>query len=172
MSLFVEWMNLIKERADESWLTDHQREVYDQLLARWQAHAFVNLYGPPGAGKTFIARLLAKHHGYRYARDLQEAPEGAPQVILDDAAYTRLLRPLARERQLGRVVLVTRQPVQETMPKARLVLESRDVRQACKAWAEHCGISLLKTIPEGEDLWAILRNELIARGEENVNQGA
>ena len=57
MSLYVRWINLIKEKADETWLTDRQRKVYEAILTRWRSAPFVNLYGPPGAGKTFIARL-------------------------------------------------------------------------------------------------------------------
>jgi energy-coupling factor transporter ATP-binding protein EcfA2 len=169
MSLYVRWTNLIKEQADETWLTDQQRTVYQKLLDNWQTQPFVNLHGPPGAGKTFLARLLARYHHYAYVQDLSQAPQGAAHVVLDDANYTRLLRPLARERQLGRVILITRQPIQEAMPKIGLILQERDVQQFCVNLHDRCGIVLIQTVAEGKDLADILRKELVARGELHAN---
>jgi energy-coupling factor transporter ATP-binding protein EcfA2 len=169
MSLYVMWVNLIKEKADERWLTDSQREVYEAILEHWQSQPFVNLCGPRGAGKTFLARLLAKHHGYAYVHELAQAPPNAPQVVLDDAEYDRALRPLARDLGLGRVLLITETPVRETMPKVELVLDTHDVYQFCANLSERCGIPLVHTLPEGLDLGEILRREVIARGEAHVS---
>lgn len=170
MSLYVMWINLIKERATETWLTPSQRQVYDALLTRWQAHPFVNLHGPSGSGKTFLARLLARQHGYAYSQHLSEAPRSAPQVILDDADYSRALRPLALEMNLGRVVLITERPLREAMPRIELKLEMRDVYQFCANLSERCGITLTHTVPEGVDLGEILRREVIARGAAHVTR--
>jgi hypothetical protein len=166
MSLYTTWINLIKERADEHWLTDSQRQVYECLLSRWKSAQFVNLYGPSGGGKTFIARLLAKKHGYAYMHDLEQAPPNAAEVILDNAEYTRMLRPLARSRGLGRVLLVTRTPVHEAMPKLSLELTDRDVRQFQAVLSNDCGIVFTETIPQGLDLAEIIRKEVIQRGGE------
>ena len=170
MSLYTQWINLIKEKADETWLTDSQREVYEAILSRWSSAPFVNLHGRAGAGKTFIARLLAKAHGYVYTWDLRQAPQGAKQVIVDNAEYSRLLRPLARSLRLGRVLLITNVPVEDTMPKVRLELNTRDVNQFCAVLSERCGISFVHTIPQGEDLAQILRQEVVARGEAHVTE--
>ena len=170
MSLYVRWINLIKEKADETWLTDSQREVYEALLARWKSATFVNLCGPPGAGKTFTARLLAKRHGYIYTHDLEEAPQDAAQVIVDDANYTRMMRSTARGLGLGRVLLITQHPVREAMAKIELVLNARDVRQFQAILSERCGITFIETIPRSRDLAKILRQEVIARGGAHVHQ--
>lgn len=170
MSLYVTWINLIKEKADETWLTDSQREVYERILSRWRSTPFINLYGSPGSGKTFVARLLAKKHGYAYTHDLEEASRGAAQVILDNAQYTRMLRPLARKLGLGRVLLITRSAVPEAMPKVGLELSDRDVRQFQATLCNHCSIVFTQTIPEGQDLAEIIRKEVVARGETNVHQ--
>jgi len=172
MSLYVEWINLIKERSDESWLTHSQREVYDQILSRWQSTDFVNLCGPPGAGKSFIARLLAKGHGYAYAHNLADAPPSSANVVLDDAQYTRILRLARKDLALGRVVLLTRAAIQEAMPRAELSLDDKDVREFLATLSNHCGILFTQTIPEGHDLGEIIRREVIKRGESNVYRGS
>jgi len=170
MSLYVTWINLIKERADENWLTDSQREVYERILSSWKSQPFVNLHGPSGSGKTFIARLLAKKHGYSYTHDLEQSPHGAEHVTLDDAQYTRMLRPIARGLGLGRVLLITHSAVSEAMPKVALELNDKDVRQFLATLSNHCGIVFTQTIPEGKDLAEIIRKEVIMRGETHVHQ--
>jgi cytidylate kinase len=169
MSLYIEWINRIKEKADEEWLTDSQREIYEKILSRWQAHPFVNLYGPSGSGRTFIARLLAKKHGYVYTHDIEEAPRDATQVIVDDAQYSRTMRLDARAKGLRRVLLITSRPVREAMPKAELQLDEKDIRQFQAVLANHCEIVFTETIPQGVDLAEIIRKEVIERGEANVN---
>ena len=169
MSLYVAWINLIKEKADEAWLTDNQREVYERILSRWKSSPFINLYGPPGSGKTFIARLLAKNHGYAYTYDLEQAPRDAAQVVLDDTQYTRMMRPIARELGLGRVLLITRRAVPEAMPKVNLELDGKDVRQFQAVLSNHCGIVFTQTIPQGRDLAEIIRKEVIVRGGTDVD---
>lgn len=172
MSRYVEWINLIKERADDTWLTHSQREVYEQIVSRWQSAPFVNLHGPPGAGKTFIARVLAKQHGYAYTEDLGQAPQSAGQVILDDAQYTRSLRLIRKELELGRVVLVTRAPVSEAMPRAALSLDDKDVRQFQATLSNRCNIAFTQTLPDGRDLGEMIRREVIELGRSHAHRGS
>jgi replication-associated recombination protein RarA len=107
MSLYVTWINTIKEKADETWLTQGQRKAYDAILSKWKSHTFVNLYGNSGVGKSFVARLLTKTHGYYYTHRLEDVPENTAQVVLDGLDYSRELRSIVRERNLGRVILIT-----------------------------------------------------------------
>ncbi len=64
MSLYVEWVNQIKAKATSAWLTKGQRTAFESIVTKWQSHPFVCLYGPPGCGKSFIARLLSSEQGY------------------------------------------------------------------------------------------------------------
>jgi hypothetical protein len=169
MSLYVQWTNCIKERAETSWLTERQQEVYDSLLNHWHNHSFVNLYGDPGSGKTFIARLLVKTHDYAYTHDLQEAPTNAPNVALDNAKYTRMLRPRARSKGLGRILLITRQRITEAMPCLQLELTEKDVLQFQAVLAKYCNITFTKTTPRGVNLSSILYEEVIQRGVSDVH---
>lgn len=165
MSLYVQWINLIKERATPDWLTDSQRVAYEKILRQWHGAPFVNLCGPAGCGKSFVARILVKEQDYIYTHDLQTAPQGAANVILDDAEYTRLMRPTAQLLNLGRVILVTRTPVHDPMPRADIRLVERDVGQFLHNLYTHCGISFVASDPKGTDLSQIIRAEVIARGE-------
>ena len=169
MSLHVQWLNLIKERPDESWLTPSQRKVYERLLTKWKTHNFVNVYGKPGSGKTFIAHILAKSHGYVHTHDLGNVPEGVSQVILDDATYVRRMRPLLQFNDWRRVILLTQSRVSEDMPQVALKLTESDVRHF-EANLAGCSIQFTETIPQGTDLAAIIRQELVARGEAHVHQ--
>jgi len=164
MSLYVQWLNLIKERATSDWLTDGQRAVYDQILKQWLGVPFVNLCGPAGCGKSFLARVLVKEEGYVYTHDLQTAPQGTANVIVDDAEYTRLMRPTAQLLGLGRIILITRYPVRDPMPRAEIRLAERDVGQFLHNLYLHCGISFVASTPEGTDLSQIIRAEVIAKG--------
>ena len=170
MSLYTAWINLIKEKADEDWLTDSQREVYESISSRWKSAQFVNLHGPDGGGKTFIARLLAKKRGYAYVHELEQAPQNAANVILDNAQYTRMMRPLARSMGLERILLITNRPLQEAMPEIGLKLNERDVRQFQATLANHCGIVFTETVPEGLNLTEIIHKEVTKRGESYVHQ--
>ncbi len=170
MSLYTHWLNLIKERAEESWLTPHQSQVYVRILEGLSSHPFVNVCGPRGAGKSFIARLLAKERGYGLAFDLEQAPDGAENVVLDDSAYRRPMRPLSRAKGLGRVILMTEQPIREAMPRVVLQLDESDVRQFLRNLSMCCGIDLIVTQPSGTDLGEILRHEAIERGRCDVTR--
>ncbi len=170
MSLYTQWLNLIKERAEESWLTPHQTQVYVRLLEGLSSHPFVNVFGPPGSGKSFIARLLTKERDYAFTQDLDRAPDGAAQVVLDDAVYSRRMRPLARMKKLGRVILMTEEPIREAIARVELQLDESDVRQFRKNLSTHCGIDFLATQPTGTDLGDILRQEVIERGRQSGSQ--
>lgn len=169
MSLYVRWMNLIKEKATSDWLTDGQRSAYDRILNQWGASAFINLCGPPGCGKSFVARLLAKEHGYVYVHDLQSAPCNAENVVVDNAEYTRLMRATAQALGIRRVIVVTQNPVRDPMPRAEIQLVERDVRQFLHNLYTYCGIEFIATDPVGTNLAQILRAEVIARGGEDVD---
>lgn len=169
MSLYVEWINQIKMMSDESWLTENQKDVYQAVLTRWQAHPFVNLIGPAGSGKTFIARILAKNHGYVHTHKIEDAPEQSQQVIVDNADYSRSMRLMARVNGLDRVILITQVPIREAMPSVRLELTEKDVQHFIVNLSEHCHIQFTETKPQGVNLAEILRKEVIQRGGTHVH---
>lgn len=165
MSLYVEWVNQIKLRADYDWLTKSQRKAFDNIVGRWPAEVFVCLCGPPGCGKSFIARLLVKTQGYLYANYLKDVADGPHQVVIDGEEYNRLMRPLAQLLQLKRVVILMRRPPQDPMPKVKITLDEHDVKQFQHNLIEHGVLQSFKNEPETTDLGQILREEAIKRGD-------
>lgn len=168
MSLYVEWINQIKLKADYEWLTDAQKRAFDDIVGRWPAETFVCLCGPPGSGKSFIARLLAKEQGYTYLSSLSDAPPGAEKVVVDGEEYSRLMRPAAQLLGLKRVVVLMRRPPQDPMPLAKLVLQERDVKQFQHNLTKHGVLQSFKSTADGTDLGLILRAEAIERGKANA----
>ncbi len=168
MSQYVEWLNKIKLLADYEWLTAAQRQVFNDIVERWQAETFVCLCGASGSGKSFVARLLAKEKGYSYVSELKEAPSEAQLIVVDGEDYTRLMRPMAQMMGLKRVVVLMRQPPQDPMPVAELVLEERDVKQFQHNLTKNGVLNSFRTNAEGTDLGQILRAEAIERGKVNA----
>jgi hypothetical protein len=166
MSLYIEWLNRIKEKSSESWLTDSQKKAYDLVLTKWHSQPFINLYGTSGVGKTFIAHILVKEHTYFYSQDINNVSPKIPQVIVDDAQYDRSIRIKAHQLELGRILLISTAPVsEEAMPKLKLELEDKDLLHFQACLAKYCDITFLYTIPEGHSFSDILLKEIIARGE-------
>jgi hypothetical protein len=163
MSLYVQWINLIKEKADYGWLSDHQRVIYDRILNQWEVAPFVNIYGSPGSGKSFIARLLVKEHGCVYTTDLDDLTTHAEQVIVDSALYTRMMRPKAREFDIKRVLVFSSRPASDPMPCVELRLNVHDIQQIMHTLYERLGIEF-NNEPQGTDVGEILRAEIISRG--------
>ena len=164
MSLYVEWLNQIKLKADYEWLTKNQRKAFDDIVERWPAEVFLCLYGPPGCGKSFIARLLVKIHGYVYINELKSLEPGPQLVVVDGEEYNRLMRPRAQMLHLKRVLILMRRPPRDPMPKIEVSLDEHDVKQFQHNITKYGVLQSFKTEVDGTDLGEILRAEAIIRG--------
>ncbi len=167
MSLYTEWLNAIKAQAREAWLTPTQRRAYETILHRFGSHPFVALVGARGCGKSFIARLLAREHGYALVSDLAEAPANGPQVVLDGEPYTRELREVRARLGLGRVVLQRQRP-SDPMPVIELVLDITDVHVVQVNLTRAGIIRAFTREPTTTDLFALLLQEALAQGDAHV----
>lgn len=166
MSLYIEWLNLIKEKSNESWLTGSQSKLYNLILNKWHSQPFINIYGNQGVGKTFLAHILAKEHSYFYAQDTKLIPPNLPQVILDDTKYDRNIRITAHNFAIGRIILISNRPVpEEAMPKLKLEINDHDLFHFQACLAKYSNITFIKTTPKGYSYTEMLLKEIIARGE-------
>ena len=164
MSLYVEWLNQIKLKADYEWLTKSQRKAFNDIVERWPAEVFLCLYGPQGCGKSFIARLLVKLHGYVYTNELKGLEPGPELVVVDGEEYNRLMRPRAQMLRLKRVVILMRRPPRDPMPKIEVALDEHDVKQFQHNIIKYGVLQSFKTEADDTDLGQILRAEAIIRG--------
>jgi len=164
MSLYVEWLNQIKLKADYEWLTKSQRKAFNDIVERWPAEVFLCLYGPQGCGKSFIARLLVKLHGYVYTNELKDLEPGPELVVVDGGEYNRLMRPVSQLLRLKRVVILMRRPPRDPMPKIEVSLDEHDVKQFQHNITKYGILQSFKTEVNGTDLGEILRAEAIIRG--------
>ena len=164
MSLYVEWLNQIKLKADYEWLTKSQRKAFNDIVERWPAEVFLCLYGPQGCGKSFIARLLVKLHGYVYTNELKDLEPGPELVVVDGEEYNRLMRPRAQMLRLKRVVILMRRPPRDPMPKLELALDEHDVKQFQHNIIKYGVLQSFKAEADDTDLGRILRAEAIIRG--------
>lgn len=168
MSLYTEWLNAIKAQATAAWLTPAQRRAYDAILRHFGGHPFVALVGPRGCGKSFIARLLAREHVYALVAELNEAPPGSAQVVLDGQPYTRELREVRARLRLGRVVALQRQPPADPMPVIELVLELSDVNVMQRNLTRAGIIRAFTRDATTTDLFSLLLQEALAQGDAHV----
>ncbi len=170
MSLYVEWLNKIKAKATSEWLTDAQRKAFDQIINKWSNQPFICLLGLGGSGKTFVAHILAREHGYLYANEISEVDAGKRNVMIDGEEYTRLMRDTARINGIQRVILISRTSPKDRMPKAEIELSDQDIRQFQHNLVKYGVLGSFLRDPETKNLSEIIRNECIARVEKNVNQ--
>jgi energy-coupling factor transporter ATP-binding protein EcfA2 len=169
MSLYIEWLNNIKAKATSDWLTDNQRKVFDQILSKWVHQQFICLCGQPGSGKTFIAHLLSREHDYVYFHELSDVEDGSCNVLIDGEEYTRLMRDAARIREIKRIIILSRKPPQDRMPKAEIMLDDKDIRQFQHNLIKFGILKSCMKDAESKDFSQTIKTEYIARSEGNVD---
>ncbi len=164
MSLYIEWLNQIKLKADYEWLTKSQRKAFVDIVERWPTEVFVCLYGAAGCGKSFIGRLLVKISSFVYVNELRDLEQGPQRVVVDGEDYKRLMRPVVQALRLKRVVVLMRRPPRDPMPKVGIALDEHDVRQFQHNITKYGVLQSFKAELNGTDLGEILRAEAIIRG--------
>ena len=118
MSRLLVLLNRLKAEARPDWLTDSQRTAVDEIQRLWRFPERINLYGPRGSGKTFLAWSAAR----AYDASLYPSPRiyhasatpGTARVVIDNAPDDgTALRRLLAELQLSgtqRALIITTLP--------------------------------------------------------------
>lgn len=164
MSQYIEWLNRIKESASSEWLTHNQVEIYTQVIKQFSDSPFINITGPRGSGKTFIARILAKENGFHYTQDLSQIATEYKKVIVDHITYTRMIRALKISKEIEQLILVTSKAVDDPMPVLKLSIDQEDLFKFKRNIYRCLSLEFLSENPIS-DFETILINEAKIRGE-------
>jgi hypothetical protein len=133
MNRFVDILNRIRQHANTDWLTPSQRTAYELLRERLEFLDEINLWGPPGVGKTFIGWVLHAQQLATYAPRLEDVePAHLSRIILVDnlswqRSAVRCTLHNCREQGYEKVVLISAEPVHEQIAGVELRLTTVDI---------------------------------------------
>ena len=168
MSQLLALQNRLKVRARADRLTHHQRSIYDAVVAEWRYPNRLNVYGPAGAGKTFLGWSLAYEHDAQFIAgpellaglDLSTLtqPLIVDNIVVDAYALRHLLATLDLA-QIRTAVLLSRSPNPDLLPGLELpVPTTADVAIVRRNLGdiEHYAV----TITENANLWNVIHSTL------------
>lgn len=132
MSTLIHRINAVKTACTLNWLTPSQAQAWRDLHNRLLLGDVVNLYGPPGSGKTFLAWLLVKLDYAIYNPLLTSNPSKAKLLpIVDNYPFTReAYRDLLKRLSFGgyaQAVVLTRVPIHDYCFHVPLALNELDL---------------------------------------------
>ncbi len=121
MSDFVRTLNLIKTHRSAEWLTPSQEQALTALKEALRVPGTVNLCGPAGVGKTFLAWTMVDEWGYAYFPHLKHFVQLesvlASGVIIDNVdpgrQFHRNLLKVLQFEDVKRAVLITRELIRD-----------------------------------------------------------
>lgn len=118
MSCLLVLVNRLKAEANQAMLTDTQGSAYTAVMEYWRFPRRINLYGPPGSGRTFLAWVISKSEETPYyvsIEELRSATHNVSKAIIDNVSATeREVRDLLAKLQLRRThtaLVITDRPV-------------------------------------------------------------
>lgn len=111
-------LNKLKTQAGSDWLTDSQQAAFDTIRGALRFPEIVNLHGPVGSGKTFLAWTLSRALEMPYfpspAAFDERSERPTPYAIVDNAAAgeraVRDLLAVAQRKETHSLLFITHQP--------------------------------------------------------------
>jgi hypothetical protein len=130
-------MNALKQINFHEYLTDAQQTSLDAIHDHRDAgEPYINLYGPPKAGKTFLCWAL-QSEGWTYHQAIPERVNN-PTAIYDhgkpDQRATRELRNNAELNGIACVLYVTRKEAEEVFPRVELAPTTAHYEAVAANW--------------------------------------
>jgi hypothetical protein len=125
--------NGIKSHSDESWLTPSQNELYKGVRSFVGGiDRVINIYGPQGCGKTFIAHIMVKLNIAAYITSLDQICLSSLPLLIDNAPFERSavrgVRNQMRKFELHQVILISRYRAEDSIPTFYLSLNPDDIK--------------------------------------------
>lgn len=174
MSRMLSLLNRIKAEANRDFLTSSQLTALQEIERLWRFPERVNLWGPPGCGKTTVGWVVGQclsANVYSSPCALHErAQYGEHRVVVDNVPYDQTaLRTVLAEIQLKNIrtaLLITRQPNRLGLPTIALPqpsTEDIDVLYRNLSLMEHYALSPLRC----GNLWNIIHSVLTGVSNES-----
>jgi len=118
MSRLLKLLNNLKTQANVAWLTDAQRDAFASLEQELRFPEKINLYGPGGCGKTFLAWAVSRALSIPYYPSPQafeaRSQRPQPQAIVDNVSVgeraARQLLAISQSKGTHTLVFITHQP--------------------------------------------------------------
>jgi hypothetical protein len=167
MSRLLILQNRLKVRARFDRLADHQARAFEGIVDHWRYPAIVNLYGPAGAGKTFLGWALAHdrdaiHCAAPELFDPVALSPGRPLIVDNVDPDDRPLRRLLAVVQLTGprpALFISRRPTPGLLPVVALASpDPGDVTTVLHNLSELEHYCLQE--PTTPDLWAVIHATL------------
>ena len=155
MSCMLVLLNRIKAEASRNFLTGGQLTTLEEIERLWRFPERVNLWGPPGCGKTMVGWVVGQSlsaNVYPNPRAFRERSQyNESSAVVDNVSYDQMaLRAVLAEMQLKNIrtaLLITRQPNRLGLPTVAVSLpttEDIDVLYRNLSLMEHYALSPLR----------------------------
>lgn len=163
MSEWLHLLNEMKRRPMEEYLTPTQRVAREEICALLRFPNRINLYGPCGSGKTYVAWAVVRATGAAHIpvpEKLQSLERPVEILLIDNAIHyeSKVRQLMAQANLLGAesVIFITQQAVELPMHRVQLPLpKSNEVATILAAYAR-LGFYQQRDIPENPTLWNIM----------------
>lgn len=163
MSRWLQLVSEMKRRSPDRYLTATQEQAFDQLCEALRFPNRINLYGPCGSGKTYVAWALASAVGAVHValpELVGELESGHDCIIVDNVFHHEdsVRRVLAQTDLLGAssTVLITQAPVDVTMRRVELPLPTaEDVAKVLQSYWR-LGYYQQHDLPAQPNFWQLL----------------
>lgn len=138
MTEYSTYINDVKTKCTEDWLTPSQRSALEGVLIRLETNRIVNVYGKEGTGKTFLGWILEKKGFGKYSTDWDALRKsisksgggGSANVIVDNFPSSRELHRQFRSEMgdlgMSKAVLISEFPIPDEIPKMELEFNDMD----------------------------------------------
>jgi hypothetical protein len=135
MSSLIERLNAIKTACTLDWLAPSQSQAWEKIQHYLPLRDVINLYGPPGIGKTFIAWLLIRQEPATYVPNLDALRTGINHIstipVIDKFparrnTYRTLLKYLNFCKQ-KQAIIITQTAIPDDCYRVSLVCTKRDI---------------------------------------------
>lgn len=164
MSTWLRLLNEMKRRPMEDYLTPSQRAARDQICDLLRFPNRINLYGPHGSGKTYVAWAVVRATGATHVPSPEHLAEMQPPhetLLIDNTAYheAEIRRLMAVANLLGATstVFITSAKVQMPMHYVNLPLpEPAEVAATLTAYAR-MGFYQVNELPANPSFWDIMQ---------------